>query len=156
MNLIVARLFINLTRRSESASDKFYCFTLIHVFNVHLMRRGIMMMTLMPRLTWQVCRNLQPCTVREDWSWRLVESELKLVASHFIFDQYICTRSMHYIPVWSAPEVQNFTAEKSYKATTKVTKLHNFVTFTEKGLLRKSYRVTKLQNGDSIHITSLY
>ena len=48
---------------------------------------------------------------------------------------------MHYIPVWSAPEVQNFTAEKSYKATTKVTKLRNFVTFTEKGLLRKSYRV---------------
>ena len=58
--------------------------------------------------------------------------------------------------VCSAPEVQIFTAEKSYKATTKVTKLHNFVTFTEKGLLRKSYRVTKLQNGDSIHITSLY
>ena len=42
------------------------------------------------------------------------------------------------------------------KVTTKVTKLGNFVTFEEKGLLIKKYRVTKLQNGDSIHITSHY
>ena len=55
---------------------------------------------------------------------------------------------MHYTPVWSAPEVQNFTAEKSYKATTKATKLRN--------LYGKRSLEKKLQNGDSIHIPSLY
>ena len=38
-----------------------------------------------------------------------------------------------------------FQRKPSYKATTKVTKLRNFVTFKKKGLLGKSYRVTELQ-----------
>ena len=38
-----------------------------------------------------------------------------------------------------------FQRKPSYKATTKVTKLHNFVTFKKKGLFGKSYRVTELQ-----------
>ena len=38
-----------------------------------------------------------------------------------------------------------FQRKPSYKATTKVTKLRNFVTFKKKGLFGKSYRVTELQ-----------